>query len=141
LVLGRATGNSDTQNSPRPRLGGNHHLPPYSIFYASLWGAHPSGFLSRDSQVGVLKFKQLGLPPLWGCITSCADLWLQRGFKQSYSHHQELSNGMLRIGCTQRNRVDSWLLVVGSQTANLTPDLSFGHNLCFRCLNGQCVPI
>jgi hypothetical protein len=28
--------------------------------------------------------------------------------------------------------------VVGSQNANLTPDLSFGHNLCFRCLDGSC---
>jgi len=43
--------------------------------------------------------------------------------------------------CTQGNRVDSWLLVVGSQIANLTPDLSFGHNLCFRCPNGSCEPI
>ncbi len=27
------------------------------------------------------------------------------------------------------------------QTTNLTPDLSFGHNLCFRCPNGWCEPI
>jgi hypothetical protein len=31
--------------------------------------------------------------------------------------------------------------VVGSQTASLTPGLSFDHNLCFRCPNGQCEPI
>jgi hypothetical protein len=43
--------------------------------------------------------------------------------------------------CTQGNRVDSQLLVVGSQIANLTPDLSFGHNLCFRCPNESCEPI
>jgi hypothetical protein len=36
------------------------------------------------------------------------------------------------------NRVDSRLLVVGNQTINLTPILSFGHNLCFRCPNGRC---
>jgi len=41
----------------------------------------------------------------------------------------------------QGNRVDSRLLVVGSQTTNLTPDLSFGHNLCFRYPNGSCEPI
>jgi len=38
----------------------------------------------------------------------------------------------------QGSRVDSQLLVVGSQIANLTPNLSFGHNLCFKCPNGSC---
>jgi hypothetical protein len=31
--------------------------------------------------------------------------------------------------------------MVGSQTANLAPDPSFNHNLCFRCSNGSCKPI
>jgi hypothetical protein len=31
--------------------------------------------------------------------------------------------------------------MVGSQIANLTSDLSFGHNLCFKCPNEQCEPI
>jgi hypothetical protein len=31
--------------------------------------------------------------------------------------------------------------LVGNQTASLTSDLSFGHNLCFRCPNEQCEPI
>jgi hypothetical protein len=44
---------------------------------------------------------------------------------------------MSHVTCTQGNWVESQLLVVGSQTVNLTPDLSFGHNLCFRCPNGQ----
>jgi len=48
---------------------------------------------------------------------------------------------MLHATYTQRNRVNSQLLVVGSQTANLTPSPSFGHNLCFRCPNGSCEPI
>ncbi len=43
--------------------------------------------------------------------------------------------------CRQVNRVDSWLLVVESQIARLTPDLYFVHNLCFRCPNEQCEPI
>ncbi len=34
LVLRQTTGNTDTQDSPRPRLGGSHHLPPYSILVA-----------------------------------------------------------------------------------------------------------
>jgi hypothetical protein len=61
--------------------------------------------------------------------------------KQSYISCWELSNGMLHIACMPKNLVDSWHLMVGTQIANLTPDLSFGHNLCFRCLNGQCKPI
>jgi hypothetical protein len=48
---------------------------------------------------------------------------------------------MSHVACTHRNRVDSQLLVVGSQTANLTPVHSFGHNLCYRCPNGRCKPI
>jgi hypothetical protein len=32
-------------------------------------------------------------------------------------------------------------IMVGSQTANLTPGLSFGHNLCFKCPNESCEPI
>jgi len=37
-------GNMDTQDSPRPELGGSHHLPPYSILYTSPRGPHPNGF-------------------------------------------------------------------------------------------------
>ncbi len=43
--------------------------------------------------------------------------------------------------CAPRGRVDSRLLVVGSQTASLTPSLSFCHNLCCRCPNGSCEAI
>jgi hypothetical protein len=140
-VLGRATGNSDTQDSPRPGLGGSHHLPPYSILCASPWGPYPNGFLSQDSQVGVPKLQQLGLLWLWRRITSCANLRLRRDLKQSCSPRQELFNGMWHVAWTEGNLVDSWLLVVGSQTANLTPGLSFGHNLCYKCPNEQCKPI
>jgi hypothetical protein len=107
-------------------------------------------FLSRDSQMGVPKFPQLGFPWLWGRITSYVDLWLQWNLKQCCSPCQDLSNGMLHVACTQGNRVDSQLLVVGSQianltvrpiSANLTPDLSFGRNLCYKCSIGWCKPI
>jgi len=43
--------------------------------------------------------------------------------------------------CKQINWVNSRLFLVKSQTINLTPNLSFGHNLCFKCLNEQCEPI
>ncbi len=141
-VLGRATGNTDIQDSPRPGLGGSNHLPPYNILCDSPRGLHPNGFslsgLPRDSRVGVPKSRQLGLPGLWGRITSCAKLRSRCGLKQSCSSRRELSNGMWHVVCRQVNRVDSRLLVVRSQTTNLTPGLSFAHNLCFRCPNGQC---
>jgi len=38
---------------------------------------------------------------------------------------------MSHATCTQVNWVDSQLLVVGSQIANLIPHRSFGYNLCF----------
>ncbi len=91
--------------------------------------------------MGVSKLPKLGLLQLWGPITLCVDLGLRWGLKQSCSPHWELSNDISHATCTQGNRVDSQLLVVGSQIANLTPDLSFGHNLCFRYPNGSCEPI
>jgi hypothetical protein len=115
--------------------------PFYNIFCASSQGPDPNGILSWDSQMGVSKFPKLGLLQLEGPIILCANLWLGCGSKQSFSLHQELSNGMLHATYTQRNQVESGLLVVGSQIANLTPDLSFSYNLCFRCPNGSCEPI
>ncbi len=109
--------------------------------HASPWSPHPNGILSRDSQVGVPEFPQLGLSQLWRPITLRANLRLQWGLKKSCIPHWELSNNMSHATCTWGNRVDSRLLVVGSQTTNLIPGFSFGHNLCFRCSNGSCEPI
>ncbi len=48
---------------------------------------------------------------------------------------------MSHVAYTQGNLVDSRLLVVENQIANLTPGLSFGHKLVFQMPNGQCEPI
>ncbi len=140
-MLGWATGNTNTQDSPQPRLKGSHHLPPYSILCGWPQSPHPNGLLSWDSQVGVPKSPKLGLSQLWSPITLRANLRSKWSLKQSCSSRRELSNGMSHTLCRQVNRVDSRLFVVGSQIANLTPDLSFGHNLCFRYPNEQCEPI
>jgi len=95
-------------------------------------------FLSRDSRVGVPKSRQRALPRLWSPITLRIDLGSRWGLKQSCSSHQELFNGMWHVVYSQVNRVDSQLFIVG---ASLTPDPSFGHNLCFGCPNEQCEPI
>jgi hypothetical protein len=135
-VLGRATGNTHTQDSQRPGLGGSHHLPPYSILCSSPRRLHPNGYFSRDSRVGVPKSCQMGLPGLWSPITLRAGLGSGCGLKQSCRSRRDLSNGMSHVLCRQVFRVDSRLLVVGSQNwqtpGNSTPDASFGHNLCFR---------
>ncbi len=139
-MLGQATGNTDTQDSPRPGLRGSHHLPPYSILCDSPRGLHPNDF----SLPGLSRFpksRQWGLLRLWSPITLRADLRSKCGLKQSCTPRRELSNDMWHVICSQVNRVDSRLLVVGSQIANLSPGLSFAHNLCFRCLNEPWEPI
>ncbi len=140
-MLGRATGNTDTQDSPRPRLGGSHHLPPYSILCDSPRRLHPNGYFSRDSRVGVSKSRQMGLPGLWSPITLRENLGLRCGLKQSCSSHRELSNAVLNSRIGHLKKVDSSLFVVGSQTGSSTPGPSFGNNLCFRCSNDPSEPI
>ncbi len=124
------------------RTWGKPPLSPYSILCAWPRSQHPNVILSRDSQVGVPKFLELGFSRLWRPITLCANLFrLRSGLKRSCSPCRELSNGMWHATYTQGNRGDSRLLVVGSQTANLTPRLSFAHNLRFKYPNGLCEPI
>jgi len=130
----------DSLDSPRPGLGGSHHLPPYSILYSSPLHLHPNGSFSRDSQNGIPNLSWFGLPGLWTRITFRLELGSGQSLNQSCSSPRELFNDVSHFACTHQNQVDSWLLVVGSQIANLTPDLSFDHNLCCRCPNGYTRP-
>jgi hypothetical protein len=117
-------------DTPHPGLGSKP--PPYSLEY-TMWlvaGWHPNGLFVRAT------------------LDSCdfgADLWLSCCLKQSCRSRRDLSNGMLHVFYTQVFRVESRLLVVGSQNwqtpGSSTPGPSFGHNLCFRCPNEQCEPI
>jgi hypothetical protein len=131
----------DTLDSPRPGLGGSHHLPPYSILCSSPQELHPNGTFSRDSQGGVPKLSRVGPPGLWTLTTPGSNLRLEWGLNQSCSSPWELSNAPSHSICRRREEVDSQLLVVGSQTANLTPSPSFAHNLGCRCSNGSCEAI
>jgi hypothetical protein len=131
----------DSLDSPRPELGGSHHLPPYSILCVTPWEPHPNGTFSQDSQGGVSKLSRVRLPGLWELISPGFDLRLEWGLNQNYSSPQELSNAMSHSFCKRREEVDSRLLVVESQIANLTPDPSFAHNLGCRCPNGLCEAI
>jgi hypothetical protein len=138
LGVGTSHGHFYTQNSPRPGLEGNHHLPPYSILCSSLPRLHPNGSFSWDSQVGVPKLSHVGVPGLWTVIAPCFKLRSGRGLNQSRSSRQELFNAMSHSLRRRREEVDSRLLVVGNQTGSLTPDPSFAYNLGCRCPNGQC---
>ncbi len=140
-MLGQVTGNTDSLDSPRPKFGGSHHLPPYSILCVAPPHPHSNGFNSRDSHGGVTGLSQFELPELWEVITPDSDFGLERGLKQTCSSPQELSNGLLHSFCAPRGRVDSRLFAVRSPIASLTFGPSFGHNLCYRCLNGPCEAI
>ncbi len=137
-MLGQTTSNTDSLDSPWPGLEGNHHLPPHSIFCVTPLHPHPNGSLSRDSQGEVPKLSWFGLPGLHEVITLCSDLLLGQGLKKNCSYPWELSNCVSHSPCAHRGRVDSRLLVVGSQTASLTLGLSFALNLCCKCPNGPC---
>jgi hypothetical protein len=128
-------------DSPQPELGGSHHLRPYSILCVSPPHLHPNGIFSRDSQNGVPKLSRFGLPRFWAFITFRSDLRLGQGLKKICSSPWELSNDVSHSTCTHLDRINSRLLVVGSQIANLTPGLSFAHNLCYKCPNGSCEAI
>jgi hypothetical protein len=105
LVLGQATGNTDSLDPPRPELGGSHHLPPYSILCVCPQDLHPNGFLSWDSQGGVLKLSRFELPGLWEVITPSSNLQLGWGLKKTCSSPQELSNGVSHSTYTHRDQV------------------------------------
>jgi hypothetical protein len=141
LGVGTSHGHFYTQDSPRPGLGGSHHLPPYSILCVSPRRLHPNGSFSRDSQVGVPKLSQVGVPGLWMVIAPRPKLGSRRAFNQSCISRQELSNVVSHSLRRRREEVDSRLLVVGSQTSSLTSSPSFTHNLGCRCPNGQCKAI
>jgi hypothetical protein len=83
----------------------------------------------------------VGLPGLWTAITPRPNLGSGQGLNQSCSPQRELSNAVLHSRSARREQVDSWLLMVGSQTTSLTPGPSFAHNLGCRCPNDQCEAI
>jgi hypothetical protein len=82
-----------------------------------------------------------GVPGLWELITPDCKVWSRRGLNQTCSSRRDLSNDVSHSQFEGREKVDSRLLVVGSQTGSLTPGHSFAHNLGCRCSNDQCEAI
>jgi hypothetical protein len=127
----------------------SHHGPdsgeattfPLIILFAAL----RRGYIQMILFPGTLKLESRNCPEivpfgvlgLWELITPYCRVGSRRGLNQSCSPRWDFSNDVShsQIGCWEE--VDSRLLVVGSQTANLTPGPSFAHNLSCRCSNGQ----
>jgi hypothetical protein len=132
LVLGRVTNDSYSQDSPRPRLGEATTFP-LIIYYATLHMNHiQMVFCPGSPEIPTSR------TPAKGSITSRAALQLEWSLKQSCSLRQKIFTGMSHTACMLGNRGDSQLLMVESQIVSLTLSISFDHNLCFKCPNGQC---
>jgi hypothetical protein len=82
-----------------------------------------------------------GLSELWTAITPDYRVESRRGLNKSCNPRRDLSNAMSHSWIGHQEEVDSRLLVVGSQTASLTPGPSFAHNLSCKCPNCQCEAI
>jgi hypothetical protein len=143
-VLGQATGTL-THKTHHGSDSGEASTFPHIVYSAALC----RGYIQMALFPGTPKLESrncpeivpVGVPGLWEFIIFDFRIRSWRGLNQSCISPWELSNVVLhsRIGCWKE--VDSRLLVVGSQTANLTPGLSFAHNLGCRCPNEQCKAI
>jgi hypothetical protein len=121
-VLGQATGTLDHETHHGPDSGEATTFP-HIIFSAPRFG----DYIQMALFLGTPKLESQNCPEIVpGGVPGL---------------RQDLSNAMSHSPFGGREEVDSRLLVVGSQTANLTPGLSFAHNLGDRCPNGQCEAI
>jgi hypothetical protein len=143
-VLGQATGTLDHQTHHGPDSGEATTFP-HIVFSAPLRQTYIQmalfpGTPKLESR-NCPKIVPVGVPGLWELITPDCRVGLRRGLNQSCSPRRDLFNAMSHYQFGRREKVDSRLLVVGSQTASLTPGPSFAHNLGCRCPNGQCEAI
>jgi hypothetical protein len=121
-VLGQATGTLDHETHHGPDSGEATTFP-HIIFSTPRFG----DYIQMALFPGTPKLESQNCPE----IVPGGVPGLRRDLSKSVSHSP--------FG--GREEVDSRLLVVGSQTGNLTPGLSFAHNLGDRCPNGQCEAI
>jgi hypothetical protein len=148
LGVGTSHGHFGPRDTPRPgpREYATTILP--IVYSATLGGTHArvslfpgtpgtTGLESRNCP----EIVPGGVPGLWELITPDCKVWSRRGLNQTCSPRRDLSNDVSHSRFGGREKVDSRLLVVGSQTASLTPGPSFAHNLGYRCSNDQCEAI
>ncbi len=143
-MLGQATGTwtHKTHHGPDSREATTF---PHIVFSATLH----RGYIQMAQILGTPEMESrncpeiipIGVSGLWTAITPDYRVRSRRGLNQSCSPRRDLSNAMLHSQIGSREEVNSRLLVVGSQTASLTPGPSFAHNLGCRCPNDQCEAI
>ncbi len=139
-MLGQATGTSNHKTHHGPDSGDATTIP-HIVYSATLCPTYIQvalfpGTPKLESR-NPTKCPGSRLSGLWEVIDPCLDLGSQRGLNRSCSPCQDLFNDVLHSRIEHRERVDSRLLVVGSQIASLTPGPSFAHNLGYRCPNGE----
>jgi hypothetical protein len=143
-VLGQATGTLTHKTHHGPDSGEATTFP-YIVFSAMLRG----GFIQMALFPGTPKLESRNCPEtvpvgvlgLWTLVTPDCRVWSRRGLNHNCSPRRDLFNAMLHSQFGGWEKVDSRLLVVGSQIASLTPDPSFAHNLGCICSNDQCEAI
>jgi len=144
-VLGQTTG-TFTHKTHHGTDSGEATTFPHIVFSAS----HRGGYIRMALFPGTPKLEsrnclalesRVGIPGLWTLIAPRLKLGSGQGLNQSCSPCRELSNAVLHSFKRHWEEDDSRLLVVGSQTGNLTPGPSFAHNLGYRCPNGPCEAI
>jgi hypothetical protein len=148
LGVGTSHGHFDSLDSPRPepREYATTILP--IVYFVTLGGTHARmslfpgtpgtpGLESRNCPETVPG----GVLGLWELITPDCGVWSRQGLNQTCISRRDLFNDVSQSRFEGQEKVDSWLLVIGSQTDNLTPGPSFAHNLGYRCSNGQCEAI
>ncbi len=133
----------DSQDSPWPRFERSHRLPIIIFLWLAIGVVPKCHFVLGFPiwKLGVLKFPKLRFQKLWKLVISCANLQLKWHLKQIFIPFWELLKYILHATYMHVIQDDFWLLVVGNQIDTLTPDLSFGHNLCYKYSNGSCKPI
>ncbi len=113
LVLGKATGDSDSQDSPQPKVGGSHHLPPYSILCPSPRGPHPNGILSKVGTPATLGAHNFACRPLIEMRSKAKLQALSRTFQWYVACHLHISKfgRFLTFSGRESNcQFDSWPL-------------------------------
>jgi hypothetical protein len=143
-VLGQATGTWTHKTHHGPDSGEATTFPHIVYSAALCRGYIQMTFFSRTPKLESRYCPEtvpVGVAGLWELITPDLRVWSQRGLNQSCSSLRDLFNAVLHSRIRCREDVDSRLLVLGSQTANLTPGPFFAHNLGCRCPNDQCEAI
>jgi hypothetical protein len=143
-VLGQATGTLDHETHHGPDSGEATTFPHIVFSAPPRWGYIQMALFPGTPKLESRNCPETvsdGVPGLWEVITPDCQVWSRQGLNQTCSPRRDLSNDVLRSQFGGREKVDSRLFVVGSQTASLTPGPSFAHNLGYKCPNDQCEAI